>query len=151
MKALKIRVYPDAILRTKCLPLERVAAVEKELFEQMLFTMKCSRGIGLAAPQIGIARRMIVVDIGKGPVRLANPVLLQAQGSGIEMEGCLSVPGANVFVERADEAVVSGMNEKGKPVVVRARGLLARALQHEMDHLEGKLILDYLVSSREQK
>jgi len=144
MEPLKISKYPNGILRKKCASVERVADSERKLFEEMLFAMRHFAGIGLAAPQIGIARNLIVADIGEGAVRLANPAIVETKGSGKMEEGCLSVPGVGVVIDRPEEIVVKGLNEKGRVVEWKARGLLARVLQHEIDHLNGRLIVDYL-------
>jgi peptide deformylase len=144
MTVFRIREYPDPVLRTKCLPVERITGKERDLFDQMLFIMRRFKGIGLAAPQVGISRSLIVADLGDNPICLANPVLLKIQGSETAEEGCLSIPGATVAVDRPVEVIVGGLNAKGKSVVIEARGLLARVFQHELDHLEGRLIIDYL-------
>ncbi len=144
MTTFKIREYPDTILREKCLPVGEITDMERNLFEQMILIMRRFKGIGLAAPQIGISRSLIVADLGDNPICLANPVLLKIQGSETAEECCLSIPGAKVAVDRPAEVIVGGLNEKGKSVVIETRGLLARVFQHELDHLEGKLIIDYL-------
>lgn len=144
MEPLKIRKYPDSILRKKCARVEKITNVEIRLLEEMLFTMRHFAGIGLAAPQIGIARNLIVADIGEGAIRLANPVILKTGGSDKMEEGCLSIPGTGVLIDRPDEIIISGLNESGKVIELEARGLLARVLQHEIDHLQGKLIIDYV-------
>ena len=144
MEPLEIRKYPDSILRKKALEIKEITDKEITLFEVMLFTMRHFSGIGLAAPQIGIDQNLIVADIGKGAIKLANPVVLKNEGSDKLEEGCLSLPGVGVVIERADKIIVSGLNEKGKIVELEARGLMARVLQHEIDHLKGKLIIDYL-------
>jgi peptide deformylase len=144
MTSFKIRIYPDPVLRKKCLPVEKITGEERDLFEEMLFIMRHFKGIGLAAPQVGISRSLIVADLGDNPICLANPTLLKIQGLSKAEEGCLSIPNASVLVERPDEIIVGGLNEKGKSIIIEARGILAKVLQHEMDHLEGKLIIDYL-------
>ena len=144
MEPLKIREYPDSILRKKCARVEEITDTEIKLFEEMLFTMRHFAGIGLAAPQIGIAKSLIVADIGEGAIKLANPVILEAKELDKMEEGCLSIPGVGVLIERPDEIIVGGLNEKGKTIEVKAKGLLARVLQREIDHLKGKLIIDYL-------
>ena len=144
MTTFKIREYPDPILRKKCRPVEEITDKERNLFEQMLLIMRRFKGIGLAAPQVGISKSLIVADLGDKPICLANPVLLKIQGSETAEECCLSIPGAKVVVDRPAEVIVGGLNEKGKSVVIETRGLLARVFQHELDHLEGKLIIDYL-------
>ena len=144
MEPLKISEYPDSILRKKCASIERITDIEANLFEEMLFTMRHFAGIGLAAPQVGIARNMIVADIGEDALMLANPVILGKKGSDKMEEGCLSIPGVGVTIDRPHEIIVRGLNDKGKECEIAARGLMARVLQHEIDHLNGKLIIDYL-------
>jgi len=145
MKLLQIKKYPyNTVLRKKSVPVAAVTEEEQRLFEAMHFTLRQSSGIGLAAPQIGVLKQLIVADIGEGPVMLANPEIIRSKGSGNMVEGCLSVPGATVDIQRPYEVVVTGLNEKGRPVEVKATGLMARVLQHEIDHLRGKLIVDYM-------
>lgn len=144
MEPLEIKKYPDSVLRKKALEIKEITGKEVRLFEEMFFTMRHFAGIGLAAPQIGISKNLIVVDIGEGPIKLANPVVLSAQGPDKMEEGCLSMPGVVVAIDRPDKIVVSGLNEKGRIVELEAQGLLARVLQHEIDHLKGKLIIDYM-------
>ena len=144
MEPLKIIKYPDDIVRKRCALVDKITESEIKLFKDMLFTMRYFKGIGLAAPQIGVNKSLIVADIGYGVIQLANPKILKMEGFVKWEEGCLSVPGAIVAIRRPDEIVVSGINEKNKAIELRARGLLARVLQHEVDHLNGKLIIDYL-------
>ena len=144
MEPLEIKKYPDSTLRKKALEIKEITDKEIKLFEEMLFTMRHFAGIGLAAPQIGIAKNLIVADIGEGAVMLANPTIMETKGSGKMEEGCLSIPGVGVVIERAKEIIVNGLNEKGKNIELKAQGLLARVIQHEIDHLSGKLIIDYL-------
>lgn len=141
---LDIKKYPEKILRGKCQAVEKISQKERELFQDMLYTMRQSSGIGLAGPQVGINQRLIVADIGEGPVKLANPEVIEIKGKDKMEEGCLSVPGALIKIERAQELIVKGLDEEGKSVEVKAKGLLARVLLHEIDHLNGKLILDYM-------
>jgi peptide deformylase len=144
MALFDIRKYPDAVLRKKCAQIKKITAEEERLFDEMLLTMRHFSGIGLAAPQIGISKKLIVADIGDGAIKLANPVILKSKGSDSMTEGCLSVPDRTVDIERPYEIIASGLNEKGETVEVHAKGLIARVLQHEIDHLKGKLIIDYL-------
>lgn len=144
MENLEIKKYPDAILRKKCEAVRAVTAQEKRIFENMLFTMHTFKGIGLAAPQIGLVKQLIVADIGEGVIKLANPEIISSSGSDRMVEGCLSIPERAVEIKRFYEVIVRGLNEKGERVEIEARGLLARVLQHEIDHLRGKLIVDYL-------
>jgi peptide deformylase len=142
-KIFEIKKYPNSILRKKCRFVEAVTIEEVELFENMVFTMRAFNGIGLAAPQIGISRQLIVVDTGEGIVKLANPQIIEVRENDKMVEGCLSIPGADIEVKRRYKATVKGLNEKGKMVEIKAKGLLARVIQHEIDHLKGKLIIDY--------
>ena len=141
---MQIRKYGDPVLRKKCKPVERVTDEEVRVLEEMLSLMYASRGIGLAASQVGISRQLLVVNAGGGPLKLINPKIVQVKGKEKMKEGCLSVPDVEVSVARPFEVVLKALNQNGKPVEIRARGLLARVLQHEIDHLNGKLIIDYL-------
>jgi len=143
MKPLTIKKYPDKVLRKNSIEVEGVTDKEKALFEKMLFTMKHFCGIGLAAPQIGISKKLIVAEVGEKTIKLANPQILDIRGSCNMAEGCLSIPDITVDIERPDRIIVEGLNEKGQTVEIKANGLLARVLQHEIDHLKGKLIIDY--------
>ena len=151
MDLLDLRIYPDDLLRQKCEHIEEFARSEEELFERMLVTMRHFGGIGLAAPQIGVLKRMIVADIGEGPVKLVNPQVVDALGKDVMGEGCLSIPNVQVDVERSTEIVVRGLDQKGKYIESEVEGLLARVIQHEVDHLNGKLIVDYLSLFEEAK
>ena len=144
MEPLEIKKYPQKILRKRCAPLERITEREKTLFEQMLFTMRFFSGIGLAAPQVGIPEKLIVAEVEGEVVKLANPEIIALKGADNMKEGCLSVPGIGVDVERPYEVLIKGLNTDGRIVEIKARGLLARVLQHEIDHLCGRLIIDYL-------
>ncbi|MDP8218616.1 MAG: peptide deformylase [Candidatus Theseobacter exili] len=141
---LDIKKYPESVLRKKCRQVESVTKREKRLFQQMVYTMRYYKGIGLAAPQVGLSERLIVADTGDGSVFLANPEILDRKGQDKLSEGCLSVPGPQVNVVRDYEIIVTGMNEKGQSCELQAKGLMARVLQHEIDHLEGTLIIDYM-------
>jgi len=144
MESLEIKKYPDVVLRKKCEVVEAVTAQEKRCFEDMLFTMHTFKGIGLAAPQIGLVKQLIVADIGEGMIKLANPEIISSSGSDRMVEGCLSIPERTVEIKRFYEVMIKGLNEKGERVEIEAKGLLARVLQHEIDHLRGRLIIDYL-------
>lgn len=142
---LQIRTYPDEILRKKSRPVKSITVDDLELLDNMVVTMRASRGVGLSAVQVGVRRQLIVVDVGEGVIKLANPEIVEAKGSDNISEGCLSFPEISIDIERADKVVIRALNEKGKPVKIKAGGLMARALQHEIDHLGGKLIIDYAV------
>ena len=144
MKPLIIKKYPDKLLRKQSKPIEEITEKEIELFRDMLFTMKHFSGICLAAPQIGIAKKMIVAEVDNRIIKLANPQIVGMRGNNSMAEGCLSVPGVMIDIERPDEVIVQGLDEKGKTVEIRVEGLLARVVQHEIDHLNGRLIIDYM-------
>ncbi|MFP4473048.1 MAG: peptide deformylase [Candidatus Omnitrophota bacterium] len=140
---LQIRIYGDNCLRSASEPLGAFGPSEKILAETMLKTMYAAEGIGLAAPQVGINRRLLVVDVGEGPLVVADPEITASSGKGVMEEGCLSVPGAQVHVERAEKITLVFLNIDNERVEITCDGLLARALQHEIDHLNGRLIVDY--------
>ena len=143
-QVLEIKRYPEAVLRKKCVQVPEITPNEVKLFEDMLLTMYTFNGIGLAAPQIGCPVQVIVVDIGEGAIRLINPHIIKSKGEDRLTEGCLSLPDINVDIKRPSEILVEGLNPKGELVEVKAEGLLARVIQHEIDHLKGRLIIDYM-------
>lgn len=140
---LKIRIYGDKILRKKSLPIKIVGAPERELLEKMAAIMYSVGGIGLAATQIGIDKQLAVVDVGQGLVKLINPKIKIKQGVASMEEGCLSLPEVAVNVKRAKKIFVECLDEFNKKIVFWADDLFSRAIQHEIDHLRGKLIIDY--------
>lgn len=144
MGPLGIRKYPDKVLRKNCSSIEEITDKERELFEKMLFTIKHFCGIGLAAPQIGISKKLIIAEVEERTIKLANPQIIDIRGFDNMAEGCLSVPDITVDIKRPNEIIVEGLNEKGQTVEIKAKGLLARVIQHEIDHLRGKLIIDYM-------
>ncbi len=143
MIPLEIRKYPDKLLRKKCNPINEVSKREKKIFKEMLFTMKYFKGIGLAAPQIGILERLIVANVEEETIMLSNPEVIDKKGFDIMKEGCLSIPDVSVELKRPFEITAKGLNEKGELIELKTNGLLARVLQHEIDHLNGRLIIDY--------
>lgn len=140
---LDLRIYPDPVLRLETSPVILFDRELCDLLENMLGFMKAHRGIGLAAPQIGIARRIVVADTGQGPLKLVNPEIVTQAGGEIMPEGCLSLPGSFARIRRNTHVEVKARDFRGKPFRFEAVGLLARVLQHEIDHLNGKLICDY--------
>jgi len=140
---LRLRFYGDPVLRRRSEPLDQVTDKEREILAEMAELMRISGGIGLAAPQVGINKQIVLVDIGQGPVVLINPRITRKTGWASMEEGCLSLPGVYVKVKRAKMIQVSGLNEENQKVRITAYDLLARALAHEIDHLRGRLILDY--------
>jgi peptide deformylase len=147
MAILEILKYPDPVLKKASLP---VAAVTKEtvrLIQDMVETMYAAPGVGLAAPQVGVSQRIIVLDVdyenpGKNLIKLINPEIRSAEGEIAWEEGCLSVIDFAAEVKRAARVEVVGIDEKEKEVKVEGEGLLAVALQHEIDHIDGKLFID---------
>jgi peptide deformylase len=149
MAMLDIRIYPDPILIQKAVPVEDTNDSIRKLLDDMATTMYAGSGIGLAAPQVGRSVRAIVVDAsprveGEKLIKLANPVITFAEGSSVEEEGCLSLPGFSEHVTRAAKIVVEAYNEHGKPVKIETDTFLATVLQHEIDHLDGILFIDHL-------
>ncbi len=132
----------DPILRKTARPVDQVTDRTRKILNDMADTMYHAQGVGLAAPQVGISKRIIVVDVGDGLLQLVNPVISVKDGIQEGPEGCLSVPGLNGVVVRANHVVVTAQNEYGQPVTIDAEGFKARALQHEIDHLEGILYTD---------
>jgi len=140
---LKIKVFGNSILRKKALPVTRVTEEHRRMLSQMSKTMYDGSGIGLAAPQIGYSVQLIVVDIGEGLYKLINPKIVKRQGKQSISEGCLSVPGVCVKVKRAKQVWVQAQDENNHCIEIEAKDLFACVLQHEIDHLKGKLIIDY--------
>lgn len=141
----RIRKYGEPILRQKCRRVLRLASRENRVLSQMAATMYKVQGVGLAAPQIGLDEQLFVVDVGAGLIKLANPLILLKDGESVVEEGCLSVPHTMVKVRRASRVMVEGWNENEEEVRIEAEGLLARVIQHEIDHLRGILIIDYVL------
>lgn len=139
----RVRKYGEPVLRKQCMRVNNVGSREKEILARMALTMYEAQGIGLAAPQVGIDEQLIVVDIGEGLIKLINPLIVWEEGESLLEEGCLSLPEITVKVKRARRVVVKGWNEKGEIVEIGGENLLAHALQHEIDHLSGILIIDY--------
>lgn len=142
-KELKLRLLGSSILRAKVKQVKVVTDEHREILSQMARLMYASSGVGLAATQVGLNESLIVVDIGKGLYKLINAKIIKRQGSQNTEEGCLSVPGVNIKVRRAKKVVVKALDEFGKPVEILAEDLLACVFQHELDHLQGRLIIDY--------
>ena len=146
----KILIEPDPILRKKCESLEKVDDQVRKLMDDMLETMYKAPGIGLAAIQLGILKRIVVIDISKenekqNPLFLINPVITKkSKNTSIYEEGCLSIPGQFAEIERPAECTLRYINYQGKNKELKADGLLATCIQHEVDHLDGILFIDYL-------
>ncbi|WP_291632756.1 peptide deformylase [Clostridium sp.] len=140
-----IRKYGDDILRKKCRVVDEINDRVLLLIKDMKETMYISKGLGLAAPQVGILKRIVVIDVGDGPMAIINPSIVERHGSNISNEGCLSMPGVQKNVERPQKVTVKALSEAGEEIVIYGEDLLARALCHEIDHLEGILFVDKAV------
>ena len=146
----KILIEPDPILRKKCEPLDKVDDSVRELMNDMLETMYAAPGIGLAAVQIGILKKLVVIDISKeeekkNPLFLINPeIVYKSNQTSVYEEGCLSLPGQFAEIERPSECTLNYIDYDGKKKELKEKGLLATCIQHEVDHLNGILFIDYL-------
>ena len=121
------------------------------LLDDMAETMYDANGVGLAAPQVGVLKRIVVIDIGEGLVELINPEILETSGSQIDHEGCLSIPGNSALVERPNYVKVKALNRNGEEIIVEGKELMARALCHETDHLDGILYIDKALPDEEDE
>jgi peptide deformylase len=156
MSILNIRLYPDPILRARCPDVETFDPALERLVEDMVETMYAAPGIGLAAPQVGIESRLAVVDasVGEEPGHLRvliNPRILTTSGSEIDVEGCLSIPDISDKVERPFAVTIRALDTSGMEQLIEAEGLEARAILHEIDHLDGILFTDHLTGLRRER
>ena len=154
MAQLPILQYPDPRLRTRAEPVAVVDATIRRLIDNLLDTMYAAPGIGLAASQVNVHKRVIVVDVSERrdePHAFVNPVIASAEGLQEREEGCLSVPGFYETVERAERIRVAALGRDGKAFEMEAEGVLAVCIQHERDHLDGKLFVDYLSKLKRQR
>jgi peptide deformylase len=146
MSKLEIKIYPDKILRKKASPVSEVSSVERKLAYDMIETMRSAKGVGLAAPQVGISKRIIVAEDTEGDNKLAlvlvNPKITNKKGKVSFCEGCLSMPGITSDVVRPEFITVEALNLDNDKLKIHAEGLLARIIQHEIDHLDGVLFID---------
>ena len=140
----EIRVMGDEILRKPCKEVTKMTDRTKELIGDMIETMYDSMGVGLAAPQVGILKRIVVIDVGEGPIILINPVIIETSGEQTGEEGCLSVPGKWGIVTRPNHVKVRALDVNMNEFEMEGEGLLARAFCHELDHLEGGLYVDHV-------
>ncbi|HCT64999.1 MAG TPA: peptide deformylase [Lachnospiraceae bacterium] len=137
-----IRLSTEEILRKKCKEVKNITPNVITLLEDMAETMYASNGVGLAAPQVGVLKRVVIIDIGEGLVELINPEIIETSGSNIDYEGCLSIPGTSALVERPEYAKAKAFNRNGQEIFVEGNDLMARAICHEIDHLDGVLYID---------
>jgi peptide deformylase len=153
MTKLAILEYPDPRLRTKAEPIDAVDDAVRKLADDMLETMYSAKGVGLAASQVDVHRRLLVLDVSEArdtPLVLINPEIVAAEGRAPGEEGCLSLPGIYDKLERAERIKVRAQDRNGVRFELDAEGMLAVCIQHEMDHLEGKLFVDYLSELKRQ-
>ena len=143
MDSFTIRLYGDPVLRDKAQPVPKIDAKLHRLLRSMAQTMYDADGVGLAAPQVGVLKRVVVIDIGEGLLELINPeIIASADDKELGVEGCLSLPGIVGDVCRNSQVMVRAFNGQGQELEIEGEGLLARALQHELDHLDGVLFID---------
>ncbi|MCU0652388.1 MAG: peptide deformylase [Candidatus Omnitrophica bacterium] len=140
---LSIRVFPDPVLAKVAKPVKEITSHHRKILSEMAQLMYEASGVGLAAPQVGISEALIVVDAGSGLYKLINPRIIIQEGTQANEEGCLSVPGITIKVKRAKKITLCAMDESAKEIIIEAEDLLACVFQHELDHLNGKLIIDY--------
>ncbi len=154
MSILTILEFPDERLRKKAVAVDAVDGIIKKLVDDMLETMYEAKGVGLAATQVNVHQRIVVIDVSEEkdkPLCFINPEIIAKEGTEESEEGCLSVPGFFEKVKRAERVKVKALNREGKPFELEADELLAVCIQHEMDHLEGKLFVDYISSLKRQR
>ena len=140
-----VELDSDDILRRRSRPVERFDGRLAELLDDMAETMYAADGAGLAAPQVGVLKRCVVIDVGEGLIELVNPEVVETEGTVTVVEGCLSVPGRCGRVVRPEKVRVKAQNRKGKPIEVTGEGLLAVCLCHETDHLDGVMYVDKMI------
>ena len=150
MSIRNIRISTDEVLRKKCKVVKEITPNLLTLLDDMADTMYEANGVGLAAPQVGILKRVVVIDIGEGLVELINPEILETSGSQIDDEGCLSVPGKYAPVDRPNYVKVKAMDRDGNEFIIEGEELMARALCHEIDHLDGILYIDKALPVEEE-
>jgi peptide deformylase len=156
MSLLQIRIFPDEVLRAECAPVEAFDDQLRRLVDDLVETMHAAPGVGLAAPQVGVEKRVMVVDlsVGEDPEQIhvfVNPEIVEESGAVADFEGCLSIPGLSEKVERPQTIRVRARDASGEPFEIEAEDWLARAICHEIDHLDGVLFVDRLRGLRREK
>lgn len=154
MAVLEVLTFPDERLRTVAKPVEEVNNDIKTLVSDMFETMRDEKGIGLAATQVNVHKRVVVMDVSEDqnePLVFINPEITHKDGTTVSEEGCLSVPNNYAKIDRAEHITVKALDKTGKPFELEADGLLAICIQHELDHLEGKLFVDYLSAMKRER
>jgi len=150
MAVYQVVTSPDPVLAQKAEPVANINQGVRRVLDNMRDTLIAAEGVGLAAPQIGISKRMIVVDMGDNVVELINPEIMDQEGEQLGTEGCLSIPGLVGWVRRAQKVHVKGLNREGETVQFEATDLIARCFQHEIDHLEGILFTDKAIKTKRE-
>jgi peptide deformylase len=147
MAVLEIRKYPKKVLKEKTLPVKEFNSELQKLIDDMIETMYAAPGVGLAANQVGVSKQVVVIDVSSREenvplIVLVNPKIVYTEGETAFEEGCLSVPGYTTVIKRAEKVRVEGFDRYGKPLEIEGAGLLSRAIQHEVDHINGILLID---------
>jgi peptide deformylase len=150
MAVYQVITTPDQVLRAKAKTVNKINDGVFRVLDNMKDTLYAENGVGLAAPQIGISKRLVVIDTGDNYLELINPEIIEAHGEQVDSEGCLSIPGIVGLVKRAERVVVKSLNRQGEEQILEGSGLLARALQHEIDHLDGILFTDKAIETRHE-
>jgi peptide deformylase len=153
LKILPIRIYGDEILRRKSDRVENIEGDLIDFLDSLIVTMRHAKGLGLAANQLGLAKRIFVmdmsyIDVVKEPIVIINPEIVDFSGSFSGEEGCLSLPGLFQEIVRPEKVTITGLDKSGKEVILEEKGLVARVLLHEIDHLDGKLFIDHLSNAQ---
>ena len=153
MAILEIKKAGDPVLKQKAEPIERLTKRHRQMLDDMAETMYAANGVGLAAPQIGKSLRLVVIDVEDehGLLELVNPVITMREGSVVDSEGCLSIPKVYGEVERAERVTVEYTDRRSRRRTLTADGLLARCIQHECDHLDGRLFIDIAINLRKEE
>jgi len=147
MALLPIRTLPDPVLKKKAKKVTRIDGSIQKLIDDMLETMPQAGGVGLAAPQVGVSLRVITLQLPEeDPIAIINPEIVKRSGEREVSEGCLSVPGYVGEIKRAESVTLKGLSREGKAIRLKATGLMAQAMQHELDHLDGVLYVDHIES-----
>jgi len=150
MAVYQVVTTPDPVLRQRALTVEKINAGVIRVLDNMVDTLYAADGVGLAAPQIGISKRIIVVDPGDNLIELINPEIIYREGEQTASEGCLSIPGTVGLLKRSKNIRVKGLNRQGEKIELDAVDMLARVLQHEIDHLDGILFTDKAIKTRRE-
>lgn len=154
MALLKVKTYPDPVLKKKAEPLHRFGPEEQKLFDDMIETMYAEEGVGLAAPQVGISKRILIASptMTRGEEYVfVNPEIFEARGRELGLEGCLSLPGISGEIARAKIVRFRALDRKGQPLEMEVKDFFARIIQHELDHLNGILLIDRVDFDKRQE